>query len=97
MKKSFAAAVVFFILAACVYYIDDASSVQKAAIGGQVTWVIPPGTPVEEGSELLRVSALSGGEAVAARANVRGVVDKVMMNVGDHVKTGMSVAKIERK
>ena len=52
---------------------------------------------VEEGSALLCVSALSGGDAVAARANARGVVRETMVSVGDRVKTGDLVAKIKKE
>ncbi len=96
-KKSVAAAVAFLALAAGVAFLNDLSRVQRAAIGGEVTWVVEPGARVEEGGALVRVAALSGGEAVAARANARGVVCKAFAVVGDRVKKGDAVAKIERE
>ncbi len=97
MKKKIAAALVFAVLASGVLFLEDASGVQRAAIGGEVTWVIEPGVRVEEGGALLRVAALSGGEAVAARASVRGVVRETGISVGSHVKKGDFVAKIKKE
>lgn len=97
MNKKVLAAAVFVMLALGVLFLEDASRTQRAAIGGEVTWTIEPGTHVEEGSALLRVAALSGGEAVAARANVRGVVREMKVSVGDRVKTGDLIAKIEKE
>ena len=95
-KKMFAVAA-FIVLAAGVLFLEDATGDQRASIGGEVTWVAEPGTRVEEGSALLRVAALSGGEAVAARASVRGVVRKTMVSVGGRVKTGDLIAKIKKE
>ncbi len=95
-RKTVAAVVAFLALAAVVAFLNDWSRVQRAAIGGEVTWVAEPGTRVEEGSALVRIAALSGGEAVAARANARGVVGKVFAVVGAQVKKGDAVAKIDR-
>lgn len=97
MNKKMVAAVAFVVLALCGLFLDDASSVQRAAIGGEVTWVIAPGTRVEEGSALVRVAALSGGEAVAARSAVRGVVRETTVAVGEQVRKGASVAKIRKE
>ena len=97
MNKKMVAAAVFVVLALGVLFIEDVSSVQRASIGGEVTWVIAPGTRVEEGSALMRVAALSGGEAVAARSGVRGVVRETTVSVGDQVKKGASVAKIKKE
>ena len=96
-RKMVAAAAVFVVLALGVLFLDDASGFQRAAIGGEVTWVIAPGTRVEEGSALMRVAALSGGEAVAARAGVRGVVRETTVAVGEQVKKGALVAKIRKE
>ncbi|MBO4852993.1 MAG: hypothetical protein J5477_05105 [Schwartzia sp.] len=96
-RKTVAMAVVFLALAIGVAFLNDLSRVQRAAIGGEVTWVVEPGARVEEGGALVRVAALSGGEAVAARANARGVVCKAFAVVGARVKKGDAVAKIERE
>jgi len=96
-RRTVAMAVVFLALAAGVAFLNDLSNVQRAAIGGEVTWVVEPGARVEEGGALVKVAALSGGEAVAARANARGVVRKAFAVVGAHVKKGDAVAKIERE
>ena len=97
MNKKAVAAVAFAVLALGVYFLYDASGFQRAAIGGEVTWVIAPGTRVEEGSALVRVAALSGGEAVAARSGVRGVVRETTVTVGEQVKKGVLVAKIRKE
>ena len=97
MNKKIVAAVAFVVLALGVLLLDDASGFQRAAIGGEVTWVIAPGTRVEEGSALMRVAALSGGDAVAARAGVRGVVRETTVMVGEQVKKGALVAKIRKE
>ena len=97
MNKKWAAAAVFVVLALGVLFVDDASGVQRAAISGEVTWAIAPGTRVAGGSALVRVAALSGGEAVAARSSVRGVVRETKVAVGDRVKKGDFVAKIKKE
>ena len=97
MNRKMVAAAAFVVLAMGVLFLMDASSAQRASIGGEVTWVAEPGTRVEEGNALLCVSALSGGDAVAARANARGVVRETMVSVGDRVKTGDLVAKIKKE
>lgn len=97
MRRKMLVATAFVVLALLVALLEDASTVQRAAIGGEVTWVIEPGTRVEEGDALVRVTALSGGEAAAARANVRGVVRKTMAAVGVSLKKGDAVAKIGKE
>ena len=97
MNKKMVAAAAFVLLAAGLLFLDNVSEFQRAAIGGEVTWVITPGTRVEEGSALMRVAALSGGEAVAARANARGVVRETAVAVGEQVKKGALVAKIRKE
>ena len=97
MERKILAATAFVLLTSGVAFLNDASTVQRAAIGGEVTWVITPGTRVEEGSALMRVAALSGGEAVAARANARGVVRETAVAVGEQVKKGALVAKIRKE
>lgn len=97
MNKKIVAAAAFVVLAVGLLFLDNVSGFQRAAISGKVTWVVAPGTRVEEGSALIRVAALSGGEAVAARAGVRGVVRETTVAVGDQVKKGALVAKIEKE
>ena len=97
MNKKIVAAVAFVVLALGVLLLDDASGFQRAAIGGEVTWVIEPGAHVEEGDALVRIAALSGGEAVAARAKDRGVVRRTVTMVGAHIRKGDAVAKIGRE
>ena len=87
-KKTVAAAAAFLVLAASVAFLNDLSHVQRAAIGGEVTWVVEPGARVEEGGALGMVAALSGGEAAAARAKNRGVVRETMATVGASLKKG---------
>ena len=97
MNKKIVAAAAFVVLAVGLLFLDDVSGFQRAAIGGEVTWVVTPGTRVEEGSALIRVAALSGGEAVAARAGFRGVVRETTVVVGEQVKKGALVAKIRKE
>ena len=96
MNKKMVAAAAFVVLAAGLLFLDNVSEFQRAA-SGEVTWVMTPGTRVEEGSALMRVAALSGGEAVAARANARGVVRETAVAVGEQVKKGALVAKIRKE
>ena len=96
-KRKILAATAFILLALGVAFLDDASTVQRAAIGGEVTWVIEKGTHVEEGDALVRVAALSGGEAAAARAKTGGVVRETMAAVGASLKKGDAVAKIGKE
>ena len=84
MNKKMVAAAAFVVLAAGLLFLDNVSEFQRAAI-------------VEEGSALMRVAALSGGEAVAARANARGVVRETAVAVGEQVKKGALVAKIRKE
>ncbi len=70
---------------------------ETAVIGGEVTWAVQPGDEVTEGSELVRVAALSGGEAVAARARWRGVVRETRVASGDRIMSGTVIARIEKK
>ncbi len=73
--------------------VEDAAAV----IGGEVTWVAQPGDEVTEGSELVRVAALSGGEAVAARSRSHGVIRETRVARGDHIRSGLVVVRIEKK
>lgn len=68
-----------------------------AVLGGDVTWAIEPGTEVTEGSELVRIAALAGGEAVAARAKAAGVLREVLVRPGDKIVSGRIVARLEKK
>ena len=97
MKRMMISAAAFVLLALGVIFLEDASMVQRAAIGGEVAWLIEPGAHVEEGDALVRIVALSGGEAVAARAKERGVVRKTMTTVGAQIRKGDAVAKLGRE
>ena len=68
-----------------------------AALNGDVTWAAEPGTEVMEGSEVVRVSALAGGEAVAARAKAAGILREVFVRPGDRIVSGRVVARLEKK
>ena len=68
-----------------------------AVLGGDVTWVIETGAEVAEGSALVRVAALAGGEAVAARAKEAGVLREVLVRPGDKIISGRVVARLEKK
>ena len=58
-----------------------------AILGGEVTWSAAPGTEVREGSEIVRIRALAGGDAGAARVFVRP---------GDRIASGAVVARLEK-
>lgn len=68
-----------------------------AVLGGEVTYVKSPGEEVAEGSEILRVAAFAGGEAVAARAKEAGVLRAVLVRPGDTIASGCVVARLEKK
>lgn len=65
----------------------------RSSLSGEVTWTTAPGTPVAEGSELVRISTLTG-EAVAARALSDGRVEAVLVHPGETVAVGQVVARI---
>jgi len=65
----------------------------KSTLGGTVTWTVAAGTHVEEGSEIIRISTLTGS-AAAARASSAGTVREVLVRSGDAVQKGMTVARI---
>lgn len=67
-----------------------------AVLGGEVTYVKSPGEEVAEGSEILRVAAFAGGEAVAARAKEAGVLREVLVRPGDRIVSGRVVARLEK-
>ena len=67
-----------------------------AVLGGEVTWVAAPGQEIAEGSEILRVAAFAGGEAVAARAKEAGVLREVRVRPGDRIVSGRVVARLEK-
>lgn len=67
---------------------------QKAVLSGQVVMVVPVGTVVQEGTELVRVATLAGS-ATAARANQQGVVTEILVGVGSEIKSGDVVVKVE--
>lgn len=67
-----------------------------AILGGEVTWSAAPGTEVREGSEIVRIRALAGGDAVAARAKAAGVLHEVFVRPGDRIASGAVVARLEK-
>lgn len=73
-----------------------ASVEEKAVLGGTVTWTIATGTPVQEGSELVRIATLTGAVA-AARSSTKGVVQDVLVHSGDTIKKGIVVVRITKK
>ena len=86
------------LLLLCFWLFRQDQTVNAAAvIGGEVTWTVRPGDEVTEGSELVRVAALSGGEAVAARSRWNGVIRETRVAPGDNIKSGTVVARIEKK
>lgn len=69
----------------------------NAVVGGKVTWVIPKGSEVREGSELVRISTLTGGEIAAARSKTEGTVSEVCVREGDSIASGAVVVRIDKK
>ena len=64
-----------------------------STLSGQVTWTAAVGTHVDEGSEVIRISTLTGS-AAAARAAASGTVKEVLVHPGENVERGMLVARI---
>ena len=93
MKKYMAiAAGILFVLAAGYYkvnYVDVFE--EKAVLDGQVSWSIDEGASVEPGSELVRISTLTG-QVAAARAAEAGIVEEILVRPDDKVEAGMIVA-----
>ena len=97
MRRIYVAGVLFCLMAVGAWLWSHAPVSVNAAIGGEVTWVVPPGAEVSEGSELVRVSALSGGEIAAARSKVSGVVRETCVRRGESIVSGTLVVRIEKK
>ncbi|MCR5559118.1 MAG: acetyl-CoA carboxylase [Schwartzia sp.] len=97
MRRIYLAAALFLLTAvgAVVWHFTPVPV--NSAIGGKVTWVIPEGSEVQEGTELVRISALSGGEIAAARSKIDGVVSETCVKKGDDIAAGVVVARIDKK
>jgi biotin carboxyl carrier protein len=97
MRRLYLAAILFLLIAggAVVWYFTPVPV--NSAIGGKVTWVIPKGSEVQEGTELVRISALSGGEIAAARSKIDGVVSEICVKKGDDIAAGVVVVRIDKK
>lgn len=95
-KKKLIAIVLVCVLLGLAQLTTAASMIdEKTTLAGQVTWTVPVGEAVTEGSALVRVSTLTGS-AVAARATIGGTVQQVLVNNGDHVKSGDVVVRIAK-
>ena len=68
-----------------------------AVISGTVSWTAAAGAEVEEGSELVRIRSLTGGEIAAARSSGKGRVVEVLVQPGDELVKNKPVARIEKK
>ncbi len=64
-----------------------------STLSGQVSWTAAVGTHVDEGSEIIRISTLTGS-AAAARASASGTIKEVLVRPGENVERGMLVARI---
>ena len=96
MKKIGLAAVLAAVLLLGVHVVKAGSSIEViSSLSGDVTWTAAVGTQVSEGSEIVRVSTLTG-EAVAARAVENGSVSAVMVKPGDKIFAGQVVARITK-
>lgn len=94
MKKMLAAVSLVFLLVFCVHTVMASTGVEvRSGLSGEVTWVIPAGTDVSEGTELVRIATLTG-ESAAARAPKDGRVEQVMVHPGDKLSPGMVVVRI---
>lgn len=95
MKRKLIGMLLFVCLAAGGVHmaLAGAASDVRSVLGGTVTWTVPVGTHVEEGSELVRISTLTGSSA-AARANMAGTVREVLVKPGDVIGKGSVVARI---
>lgn len=96
MKKIGLAAVLAVVLFLGIHVVMAGSSIEViSSLSGDVTWTAAVGTQVSEGSEIVRISTLTG-EAVAARAVGNGSVSAVMVKPGDKVFVGQVVAHITK-
>ncbi len=96
MKKFGLAAAVVLVLFLGVHVVMAGSNIEvRSSLSGDVTWTAAVGTQVYEGSEIVRVSTLTG-EAVAARAVEGGTVSDMMVRPGDKVFAGQVVARITK-
>ncbi len=68
----------------------------QASIAGTVTWTVQSGSAVPVGGELVRVRTLTG-EVAAARAEDGCLVREVLVAVGDDIKAGEVVARVEKQ
>lgn len=95
MKRKLLITALFVCLMAGGIHLAIAGSLTdvRSILGGTVAWTVPVGTRVEEGSEIIRISTLTGTTA-AARASVAGTVQQVLVGEGDTVQKGTVVAKI---
>lgn len=66
---------------------------QRAVLSGTVQSVVAVGASVSEGTELVRVSTLTGS-GTAARATHNGVVKEVLVKVGSKIKNGDVVVRL---
>lgn len=97
MRKFYIAGILLCLIAVGAWLWSRTPVPVNAAIGGEVTWVAEPGTEVSEGSELVRISALSGGEIAAARSKYNGVVREACVKKGDAIASGAVVVRIEKR
>jgi len=95
-KKKLIAIVLVCVLLGIAQLTAAASMIdEKTTLTGQVTWIVPVGQAVTEGSELVRVSTLTGS-AAASRATTAGTVQQVLVQPGDNVKSGEVVVRIAK-
>ncbi len=70
------------------------SSVDEiSALAGTVTWTAQPGTTVKEGSDLVKISTMTGS-ITACRASSDGTVIQILVHPGESIKAGQVVGKL---
>lgn len=88
--------VILFCFGAFVYANNVVS--QSSTLSGVVSskGLVKKGDVVKEGQVLLIVESVAG-EVPAARATIDGEVVEVLVQSGDNIKSGQTIAKIESK
>ncbi len=67
---------------------------ETSVLNGNVSWTVPVGTQVKQGSSLINIATLTG-DASASRASADGTVQAVLVKPGDTVKEGEVVVKLQ--
>ncbi|WP_196593099.1 biotin/lipoyl-containing protein [Pectinatus sottacetonis] len=99
MKKKLLLAFIIGIgIIAGIYHMATAQSMinEKSALSGTVSWTAVPGNNVTQGSELVKISTITGS-TTACRASADGIVKEILVHPGEKIEAGQIVARIITK